>query len=112
MAIFHTLDALPRHEILPGFKARFVHSAQMSLVFWDIEAGAVLPEHSHVHEQVGQVTKGEFEMTIDGVTKVLKAGMVVCIPSNAVHSGRALSDCCILDVFSPVREDYRAISAP
>ena len=111
MGIFYEADSLDQHEILPGFKARFVHTAQMTLVFWDIESGAILPEHQHPHEQVGQVTQGEFEMTINGETQVLRAGMLVCIPPNAVHSGRALSDCSILDIFCPVREDYREISA-
>jgi quercetin dioxygenase-like cupin family protein len=43
---------------------------------------------------------------VNGVTQILGPGSVGIIPPNAVHSGRALTDCRILDVFSPVREDY------
>ena len=46
-------------------------------------------------------------MTIDGLTERMHAGTVAVVPSNAVHSGRALSRCRFVDVFQPVREDYR-----
>jgi len=36
----------------------------------------------------------------------MKAGDIAVIPSNAIHSGQAITDCQLLDVFSPVREDY------
>ncbi len=66
-----------------------------------------LTEHSHMHEQVAQVLKGRFQLTIDGNLIELEPGKVVVIPSNTKHSGVALTDCTLLDVFSPVREDYK-----
>jgi quercetin dioxygenase-like cupin family protein len=104
---FEELDKLEWRERFAGFKGRFVHSATMSFVHWQIEAGAVLPEHSHPHEQVAHVVAGEFELTIDDETHVLRAGCVGVIPGGARHSGRALTDCFIIDAFHPVREDYR-----
>ena len=79
----------------------------MTLAYWSVEAGSVLAEHAHPHEQVANVLHGEFELTVDGETKVLKPGMVVVIPPHAPHSGRAVTACELLDVFHPVREDYR-----
>lgn len=79
----------------------------MTFAFWVIKKGSSLPEHSHVHEQVANMLEGEFELTIDGVTQVLRPGSVASIPSHVRHAGRAITDCRILDVFSPVREDYR-----
>lgn len=104
---FIQLKDIQERDLLPGFNVRMVHSEKMTLAYWDISAGSVLPEHSHPHEQVAaQVISGEFELTLDGETKVIKAGDVAVIPSNIVHSGRAITDCQLLDVFSPVREDY------
>jgi quercetin dioxygenase-like cupin family protein len=104
----HTiLERQPPREIMPGFHGRLVHSDNMTFVHWNIDAGASLPEHAHMHEQVVNVISGEFELTVDGETQVLKPKQVVCIPSNASHSGRALTDCYIIDVFYPIREDYR-----
>jgi quercetin dioxygenase-like cupin family protein len=104
---FKLLENIHRKEILPGFWGRFIHTDSMTLAFWEIEKGSSLPEHSHFHEQVANIIEGKFEMTIEGVTHILVPGAVAIIPSNAIHSGKALSDCKILDIFSPVREDYK-----
>ena len=92
--------------IIPGFRARFLHSANMTFALWNIAPGALLPAHDHPHEQVAHVLEGEFELTIDGVTAIVKSGGVAVIPSNARHFGKAITSCRILDVFYPVREDY------
>ena len=91
---------------MPGFNGKFVHTDNMTLAYWDITAGAKLPEHSHHHEQVVNVLSGEFVLTLDGAPTHLKAGDVLVIPRNASHRGEAITDCQILDVFQPVREDY------
>ena len=51
--------------------------------------------------------EGEFELTVGGESRVIKAGDVVVIPGNTPHSGKAVTDCRILDVFHPVRDDYK-----
>jgi quercetin dioxygenase-like cupin family protein len=94
-------------EIIKGYKGRFVHMESFTVGFWEVEAGAEIPMHSHVHEQTTQVTEGKFEMTIDGVTKIYEPGMIVKIPSFAQHGGKALTPCKITDVFCPVREEYK-----
>ena len=101
------LSKLDQLEPVPGFRVRFVHSQNMTFAFWDIVEGAELPEHSHPHEQVANLLEGEFELIVDGETTTLRPGSVVIIPSNASHSGRALTTCRIIDTFYPVREDYR-----
>lgn len=104
---FHQLSDIASKEILPGFKGKFIHTPNMTFAYWEIKEGSLLPEHHHPHEQVVNLLEGEFEMTIDGTTKILTKGMVVPISGNTVHSGKALTECKILDVFSPVREDYK-----
>ena len=99
-------------EVIPGFVGRFLHSDTMTFVLWEISAGAVLPPHSHPHEQVVNLYEGEFEMTVDGVTSRATGGTVRAIPGNAVHSGRAITNCRILDVFYPIRDDYRDFAGP
>jgi quercetin dioxygenase-like cupin family protein len=104
---FLSTDALDAEEKLPGYLGRFLHGEHMTLTRWSVEAGAAFPEHSHPHEQFSIVLEGEFSLTVDGVTEVLRPGRFALIPPGAVHSGHAVTDCEILDVFSPVREDYR-----
>lgn len=100
-------SAIAPRTVIPGFHGRFVHSGSMTFALWDVDEGAELPEHAHVHEQVVHVLEGRFEVSVDGVTSLLEDGMVAVIPPNAVHSGVAITPCRILDAFSPVREDYR-----
>ena len=102
-----TVESLTPVEVMPGFSGRFVHTERMTFAFWELPAGRELAEHSHPHEQVLIQRSGRFEITIDGETVVAEEGDCVVIPPGAPHSGRALTDCRILDVFAPVREDYR-----
>lgn len=106
MPLLNLTDIAPKTPF-SGFQVRFVHSEFMTFAHWTIEAGAVLPEHSHPHEQVANVISGEFELTIDGATARLGPGSVGVIPPNALHSGKALTPCHIIDAFYPIREDYR-----
>lgn len=92
---------------MPGFLGRMVHSDNMTFVHWKIKAGSPLPEHSHMHEQVVNMIEGQFELIVAGEAQTLGPNEVACIPSNALHSGKALTDCYIIDVFYPIREDYR-----
>jgi quercetin dioxygenase-like cupin family protein len=104
---FIKLSDIEEREIMKGFRARFVHTDRMTSAYWQIVAGSSLPDHSHPHEQVTTIIRGRFEMTVDGETRTIEAGDVVVIPPGAKHRAQALTDCFILDVFSPVREDYR-----
>lgn len=101
------LNDLNAREIIPGYRARFVQSENMTLAFWEITANAPMPEHSHPNEQVTTLIEGEFLMTIGGETNHLKPGSVLIIPPDVRHSGKPLTDCKIIDVFYPRREEYR-----
>ncbi len=104
---FHNLDDIPRREMLSGCHARFVHAENMTLSYWDLDPGAIIPPHSHPHEQVTSLISGEMEMTVGGETRHLTPGCVVTLPSGTEHSVKALSACYVVDAFWPVREDYQ-----
>jgi quercetin dioxygenase-like cupin family protein len=104
---FIKLEQLEQKEIVPGYKARFIHSENMTIAHWNIKRDAALPEHSHIHEQLSCVTQGEFELSIEGEKKILNSSQIAVIPANAKHSGRAITDCVIIDIFYPIREDYK-----
>ncbi|MFK7766527.1 MAG: cupin domain-containing protein [Mariniblastus sp.] len=102
-----SLDLVDAKEILPGFHGKFIHSDRMTLAYWSIDEFASLPEHAHPHEQIVNLLEGKFELTVDGTVHFLKPGDVVVIPGNVPHMGRAITQCRILDVFQPARDDYR-----
>jgi quercetin dioxygenase-like cupin family protein len=104
---FTDLADLTAREIVPGFYGKFVHSDHMTIAFWEIDAGAVLPDHAHRHEQVTTVLEGRFELTVAGETRLVEPGGVAVIPGDVRHSGRAITPCRVLDAFYPCRETYK-----
>jgi quercetin dioxygenase-like cupin family protein len=101
------LDTLDVREIFPGFRARLVHTDQVSHSWVDIDEGAAFPEHHHPHEQIVSVLEGTLELVVDGRSHVLTPGQVFVIPPHVPHSGRARTACRVLDAFAPTREEYK-----
>lgn len=104
---FVEVKTLPEKEVIKGYRGRSIHTGSITFMYWSVDEGAVMPEHSHHHEQVAHVLKGKFELTVDGVTRLLEPGIVAVIPPNIPHGGRAITSCELLDVFNPEREDYK-----
>jgi len=98
---------LPERKLVPGYVGRYAHSDKVTVGRVDIEAGAVLPEHSHPHEQWTAVLSGSLELTVAGHTQVLTPGVLLYIAPGEPHSARALSACQVMDIFHPARDDYR-----
>ena len=101
------LNEIEIRKPLPGFKGQFIHTDKITIAFFEIEQGAELPEHSHHHEQISTIIEGKFELNLGGETIIQEPGKVTVIPSNIPHSGKALTFCKVIDVFYPVREDYK-----
>lgn len=101
-------DRTPK-EIAPGYSARFIHTENMTFSHLDVKAGSTIAEHAHPHEQVCHIFEGKFQLSIDGEPIVFEPGMVIVIPSNVKHAGLALTDCKLMDVFYPVRDDYKSL---
>ena len=104
---FVEVSSLKQKEVIQGYRGRTIHTGTMTFMYWTVDEGAVMPEHSHVHEQVANVLKGQFELTVGGETQLLEPGKVAVIPPNIKHGGRAITACELLDVFLPEREDYK-----
>ncbi len=71
-----------------------------------LEKGAVLPRHSHPHEQTGYLVSGRIDLTIGDATHHVEPGDSWCIPGSVEHNAFAHEDSVAIEVFSPVREDY------
>ena len=95
-------------EIVPGVRIKTTWEDQMLLSMVDLDAGAIVPNHSHPHEQAGVVLTGVIVLTIADEEQTLQPGDSYIIPGGIEHSAIGGPDGArVLDVFSPVREEYK-----
>ena len=103
-------DIRPK-ELMPGITGYYAHGENMTFGLVELKAGASVPMHHHIHEQTTYIVEGQLDVVIGGEPCSLTAGMYHVIPSNIPHSAIAKVDCKAIDVFSPVREDYKTVDA-
>jgi quercetin dioxygenase-like cupin family protein len=105
---FPAPEELSEHVIFPGVTVRTCFAEKMMLSLAELQPGSVVAEHSHPHEQVGIVLEGRAIFTIGGEEKTLGPGDTFRIPGNVKHKVVALDRLVrALDVFHPIRDDYR-----
>jgi len=105
-AVLHRWDAIPQEELAPGVRRRFITTGRMTVAHFDLARGAVVPRHSHDHEQLSYVVSGVARFTVSGETTVVRSGEAIQIPSWAEHSVEVVEDCQVIDTFAPVRQDW------
>lgn len=94
-------------EPVPGCRMRTPFGQNMMLSYLEMEDGAEVPLHSHPHEQGGMLIQGTLQLTIGDETRLCQPGSMFLIPPNVKHRAVAVGGkCVVMDVFSPVREDY------
>jgi quercetin dioxygenase-like cupin family protein len=104
---YYVVKEMPPKILAKGVEMRVISGDKMTMVFFRLEPGAQIPEHSHPHEQMGTVLKGSIELIIDKDKRVVNEGNAYHVRSNVIHSGRCLGSISeVLEVFSPPREDY------
>ncbi len=91
----------------PGVSRKIMtYDDRLMLVKVKFETGAIGTLHHHHHTQISHVESGSFEVEINKEKKVLKAGDAFYVPPNTVHGVVCLESGILIDVFSPMREDF------
>jgi len=94
-------------KLLEGVElTTLVHGEKTLMGQFRIAKGSVIPAHSHPHEQTGIMLSGRLRFKVDGQIKDVEPGDSWCLPGGVEHSAEALEDSVVVEVFSPVREDY------
>jgi len=70
------------------------------------EKDAIGALHTHPHTQTSYVASGLFEVSINGDKKTLKTGDSFFASSDSEHGVKCLEPGVLIDIFSPVREDF------
>jgi quercetin dioxygenase-like cupin family protein len=109
---FIRFDDVVAFELAAGVSGRplFGENAMINLI--EFEPGAVVPLHSHPHEQLGIVLRGVQVLVVDGVEHPLGPMEGYVLPGGVEHSAQCgPAGATVVDVFHPVREDYRERAA-
>lgn len=99
-------NTVQREKLNPLIDREMLCGQKLMLARVLMKRGAHVPLHHHHNEQVTYILEGALKFAIDGKEIVVKAGEVLCIPSNMPHEAWALEDTVDLDVFDPPREDW------
>jgi quercetin dioxygenase-like cupin family protein len=93
--------------MLPGIVMRSLAYGERTLmVEFHLAQGAEIPMHSHPHEQTGYLVSGHVTFLIDADEIDTTPGDSWCFTADVRHGVRVLEDSVIIEVFSPVREEY------
>lgn len=105
--VFIQDEKIEWEQLDPKVKRKIMaYDKDLMMVKVAFEAGGVGALHSHYHTQIAHVESGVFEIEVEGIKRVLKAGDAYFIPSNAVHGAVCLEAGVLIDMFSPMREDF------
>ena len=95
------------HEMLPGVRmTTLVHGERTLLAEFRLDAGAVVPLHRHPYEQTGYLVAGRMTFTVAGDRFDAVPGSSWSIPLDVEHGAEVVEDSVVIEVFSPVRDDY------
>jgi quercetin dioxygenase-like cupin family protein len=108
MPYFFNVETRTPKELAPGVVVRTFWGEQMLVSQVDLAPAAIVPAHSHPHEQFGMVLRGEMQITIAGEARTVQTGAIYIIPGDALHSVIAGAEGAqLIEAFSPVREEYK-----
>lgn len=104
---FNFAAKTPIEDIGGGLKRQMLgfDDTLMAVKVW-FDEGAEGYIHAHHHAQVTYVEAGEFHISIDGEIKILTAGDSFYVPPHAEHGAQCPTGGVLIDIFSPMREDF------
>jgi quercetin dioxygenase-like cupin family protein len=103
----YKLNEIPEEKVSDLFSRKFFTGEKITFAFLNIKKGCVVPLHHHESEQFSYCISGAMRFKIGGAELTLNAGEMVQIPSNVPHEAVATEDFTGIDVFSPIRVDWR-----
>ena len=100
-------EVMPWEEVEDGIQRKVMaYDEKLMLVKVRFETGRIGTLHKHHHSQITHVESGVFEIEINGEKKVLKRGDAYYIPPDTLHGAVCIEHGILIDVFSPMREDF------
>jgi quercetin dioxygenase-like cupin family protein len=102
----YTWDDMAEEQLNPLAGRKALHGTAITVAHFRFDKGSKVAIHDHANDQVTIVEKGAVRMVVGGEEFVLRAGQMVHVPPDVPHGNEALEDTVILELFSPIREDW------
>lgn len=100
-------DEMEWETVGEGVKRKIMgYDDTIMLVNVEFKKGSIGPMHEHYHAQVTYVVSGQFDVTVGEETKRLKGGDCFYIAPHIMHGAICIEKGMLVDVFSPIREDF------
>jgi quercetin dioxygenase-like cupin family protein len=106
MKATHTLKHLPVVKVSEKITRRVLTGEKEMVVWWSLKAGAHVAAHHHPHEQIFWLVSGRMNFRFGDETRTCVAGDVGVIPGGVEHEAWFTEDTEVVDVYSPLREDF------
>jgi unsaturated pyranuronate lyase len=104
--VHHRWSDIAPEQINPSIERQFITADRVTIARFELKRGGVVPRHAHENEQVSMVLSGALLFKIDGREVTIRGGDVMQIPGNVPHEVEVLEDSIVIDVFSPIRQDW------
>jgi len=103
-----TATQLKPVEMFPGVvRETLGYGEKIMMARFTYAEGSKTQMHQHIHEQVIHILEGEQEVVVGDTKLKLKAGDTYVVPSNVKHSQHALTKSVTIDIWHPVRDEYK-----
>ena len=102
-------SSVPVERLEDGVERQMIVGENVMVCRLRFAPRVVTPEHEHPHEQITLVERGRVLFTVGDEQRVAEAGDVLHFPPGSWHGATMLDEEVVLiDIFSPIREDFLA----
>ena len=104
--VHHRWTDIAAEQLNESVARQYITADRVTIARFELKRGGVVPRHAHENEQVSMVLSGALLFKIDGREVTIRSGDVMQIPGNVPHEVEVLEDALVIDVFSPIRQDW------
>jgi len=102
-------EQIPLERVNENMLRRIVTGEKMTVAQIYMKDGFIVPQHSHINEQITQVVSGRMRFWFGAdrqTVRELGPGEIIVIPSNLPHEALMIGDVVEIDMWAPRREDW------
>ena len=102
----HHRDVTPIPAV-PGITRKpLAFNADGNLNYFELQKGSIISLHNHEPSQLGFVIKGKVRFFTEDSEFIAEPGHSYVFGRNEDHGAEVLEDSELIEMFSPLREDY------